>query len=496
MTQLVETTAPLATHTRRRLLALIALALPTLLVAVDISVMNIALPSIARDLRPSATQLLWITDSYNFLVAGSMLAMGALADRIGRRRLILICAAVFAIASALGAFATSPLQVIGVRALLGIAGSAIVPASMALIGVLYPEAPARMRAMGIYLSVFLGGMAVAPFVGGLLLDRFWWGSVFLIGVPVMLVTIAIVPRLLPESRMPDAPRVDLPSTAQSVAAILAVVYALKTWINDGADATVWAALLAAAVLGVLFVRRQLRLENPLVDLRLVASARVGRILVALFLIAFTMGGSSLALNLYIQEVQAQTPLQAAGWALPQMLLMLAAANVGPWLSRRWSSRAVTGTMLSLMAIGFLVYTLLPVTPLGRPLVAAAAGLTTFGVGALFPVLMDRVIGSAPPERAGAGAAVAQLSNELGVAFGLTLLGSLGTVMYRANLDRPGTAAAENVVEGVREAAAKSDPVLLDAVNGAFTGAFHAVGIACLVALAAVVVMIRSSRPSA
>jgi DHA2 family multidrug resistance protein-like MFS transporter len=478
---------------RRRLMALAALALPTLLVAIDISVMGAALPSIARDLRPSASELLWITDSYNFLVAGSMLAMGAAGDRIGRRRMILICAAIFAVASAVGAFATSPLLVILARAVMGVAGSAIMPASMSLIGVLFTDAKARVQAMGAYMTVFLAGMAVAPFVGGLLLAHFWWGSVFLISVPVMAVTMAIAPRLLPETRSGQAPRIDLVSTLQSLAAILAIVYALKAWVNDGADVSAWLALTAGIILGGQFLRRQRRLDNPLLDLDLVRNPAAARTLAALFLTSLIMGGSSLFFNLYLQDVQGLTPLGAAWWTLPQIALMIAASNLGPWLNRRLAHRTIVVSMLLIMMLGFTLYAVLPVTWIGRPLAATGAGLAAFGIGAAFPLLMDRVISATPPERAGAGAALAQVSNELGIAVGLTVLGSLGTVVYRARLDLPHSPAAVSVVDGIGEATARGDLRLLQGVRAAFTDAYNVVG---LVGLAVLVLVLLLTRPKA
>ncbi len=492
MTQLIATTtnAESARDNRRRRLALAALALPTLLVAVDISVMGVALPSIARDLKPSAAELLWITDSYNFLVAGSMLATGAIGDRIGRRRMILICAAIFALASAGGAFATTSLQVILARAVMGIAGSAIMPASMSLIGVLFTDPKRRVQAMGAYMTVFLVGMATAPFVGGVLLAHFWWGSVFLIGVPVMAVTMAIVPRLLPETRSPDAPRVDLLSTVQSLIAILGIVFALKTAVNDGVNPAVWLALGAGLVLAVLFLRRQRRLANPLLDLRLVTHRPTGRILAALFLTAMLMGGSSLFFTLYLQDVQGLTPLAAAWWTLPQILSMIVASNAGPWLNRRFRPTVVVASMLLLMTAGFLLFAGLPTTWPGRVLVAAGGALATFGIGAVFPLLMDRVISSAPPERAGAGAALAQLSNELGIAVGLSVLGSLGTLVYRGRLDRPGSPAQVSVVNGLTDAVARGDLHLLHDVRAAFTGAFNVVGLVGVAALMLVFVIVR------
>jgi DHA2 family multidrug resistance protein-like MFS transporter len=471
---------------RRSLLALAALALPTLLVAVDISVLGVALPTMGRDLHASATELLWMTDSYNFMVAGAMLTTGAVSDRIGRRRMILVCAAVFALASGIGAFATTPELVIVARGVMGLAGSAILPASMALLGGLFTEEKARIQAMGVMMTVFLGGMSVAPFVGGVLLAHLWWGSVFLMAVPVMAVTIVVVPRLVPESRAEVPAPLDLTSAALSVAAVLSLVFALKRAVNTGVDSPVAIAAVAGLALGAVFLRRQARLTDPLLDLGLLARPRVRRTLLALFLTALLMGGTSLFFNLYLQEVQGLTPLGAAWWILPEMLSMIAAANLGPWLNRRLPQRTVVVSMLSLMAVGFALYAVTPASAAGRPVVAVGGALATFGIGAAFPMLMDGVISAAPPERAASSASLAQLSNELGIALGLTVLGSLGTVVYRLRLDLPGSAAEQSVLDGVREG--QHDPALLASVKGSFTDAFHVAGLVGVVLMAVVLVL--------
>jgi MFS transporter, DHA2 family, multidrug resistance protein len=479
----------------RAILALAVLALPTLLVAVDISVLAVALPTMGRELHAGPTELLWMTDSYNFLVAGAMLTTGAIADRIGRRRMILVCAAVFATASGIGAFATTPELVIAARGVMGLAGSAILPASMALLGGLFPDEKARIQAMGVMMTVFLGGMAIAPFVGGLLLDHFWWGSVFLMAVPVMAVTIAVVPRLIPESRAEVPAPLDLASAGMSVVAVLSLVFSLKRAVNTGFDSPVLVSLVVGVVLGAVFLRRQATLAHPLLDLGLLTRPRVRRTLLALFLTALLMGGTSLFFNLYLQEVQGLTPLQAAWWMLPQMLSMIAAANLGPWLNRRFPQRTVVVSMMSLMAVGFVLYAVAPVSAAGRPVVAIGGSLATFGIGAAFPMLMDGVISAAPPERAASSASMAQLANELGIALGLTVLGSLGTVVYRLQLDLPGSAAEQSVIDGVREG--RNDPALLDAVRSSFTDAFHVTGLVGIALMLVVLVLAaRATRDNA
>jgi DHA2 family multidrug resistance protein-like MFS transporter len=485
------------TSRTRGLLALAALALPTLLVAIDISVLAVALPTMGRELHASATELLWMTDSYNFLVAGAMLTTGAVADRIGRRRMIMICAATFAVASGVGAFATTPLLVILARAVMGLAGSAIFPASMALLAGLFTEEKARIQAMGAMMTVFLGGMAVAPFVGGLLLDHFWWGSVFLIGVPVMAVTIVIVPRLVPESRAEVPAPLDLTSAALSLVAVLTLVFSLKRVVATGLDLPVIATAVVGLVLGTVFMRRQRVLAHPLLDLGLLARPRVRRTLTALFLVAMLMGGTSLFFNLYLQEVQGLSPLHAAWWMLPQMIAMILAANLGPWLNRHLPQRTLVVSMLSVMTAGFALYVVAPVSASGRPVVAIGGCLATFGIGAVFPILMDGVISGAPADRAGSSAAMAQLANELGIALGLTVLGSLGTVVYRARLDLPGSTAEQSVIDGLREAGARHDPALLESVRSSFTDAFHVAGLVGILVMVVVLVLAaRATRETA
>jgi DHA2 family multidrug resistance protein-like MFS transporter len=476
----------------RTLLALAALAFPTLLVAVDIAVLNVALPTMARDLHASATELLWMTDSYNFMVAGAMLTTGAIADRIGRRRMILVCAATFAVASAVGAFATTPELVIVARGVMGLAGSAIMPASMALLGGLFTEQKSRIQAMGAMMTVFLGGMAIAPFVGGVLLAHFWWGSVFLMGVPVMALTVVAVPRLIPESKADVPAPLDLASAGLSIVSVLSLVFALKRAVGTGFDGPVLVAAVVGLVVGTVFLRRQATLVDPLVDLALLARPRVRRTLSALFLTAMLMGGTSLLFNLYLQEVQGLSPLQSAWWMLPMMVSMIGAANLGPLLNRRLAQRTVVVSMMSLMTVGFALYIAAPASAAGRPVVALGASLATFGIGAAFPMLMDGVMSAAPPERAASSASLAQLANELGIALGLTVLGSLGTVVYRLQLGLPGSVAERSVIDGVREG--RTDPALLTRVQDSFTDAFHVAGLIGVVTMAAVLVLVaRATR---
>jgi DHA2 family multidrug resistance protein-like MFS transporter len=488
MTTTTMDAGPVRRRTRDPRLALALLSLPSLLIAIDISVLAVALPRMAADLRPSPTQLLWMNDIYGFMVGGSMITMGAVGDRIGRRRLIIICSAVFAIASAAAAFATTPSMVILCRAVMGVAGAAIMPASMALIGRLFPDPRRSVAAMGAYMTCFLTGMAVAPLIGGLMIEYWWWGSVFLLGVPVMLLTVAAGPRLLPEFRAPAAGRLDLRSAALCLASILLVVAALKAIVNSGWSWPPVGAAVAGAGLGVAFVRRQQTLDDPLVDLSLLRRPGAGRVMWVLFLTALLMGGTSLFTAFYLQSAQGLSPLRAALWLLPSMLAMIVASNLGPWLGRHApASRIVLGSLL-VMTAGFVSYAVIPPGRAGIGVVICGSVLATGGIGAAFPYLMNDVISHAPQERAGSAASLAQTANEIGIASGLVVLGSIGTLVYRSRLASSTGHAGGSWVDGFRQAGDQQDATLLHHVQDAFTSGFRAVGIFGVLVMAVVLAL--------
>jgi DHA2 family multidrug resistance protein-like MFS transporter len=244
------------------------IALPCLLYSMDLTVLDLAVPSLSADLKPSSTQLLWIIDIYGFLVAGSLITMGTLGDRIGRRRLLLIGAAAFAVASVLAAFSTSARMLIATRALLGLAGATLAPSTLSLIRNMFVDPRQRSVAVGAWVSSYSAGAVIGPPLGGFLLQHFWWGSVFLLSVPMMALLLTLGPILLPEFRDPTAGRPDLPSAFLSVGAVLGFIYGLKQFAVHGVG---WLPALAVGtglLLGAVFVRRQRKLADPLIDLRL------------------------------------------------------------------------------------------------------------------------------------------------------------------------------------------------------------------------------------
>src|ERR671917_1129978 len=263
MDQLTDEAGVPARATRREWVGLAVLLLAALVYAMDLTVLNLAIPRISTELQPTSAQLLWILDIYGFLVAGLLITMGTLGDRIGRRKLLLGGAVWFALASLLAAFSTSSEMLIASRAVMGIAGATVAPSTLSLIFTMFLDPKQRSTAIGVWIAAYSAGGAIGPVLGGVLLEFFWWGSVFLIGVPVMGLLLILGPRALPEYRDPDARRLDLRSAAMSLFAILAIVYGLKEMAQGGLALVPVLAILAGVVVGALFVRRQLTIESPM-----------------------------------------------------------------------------------------------------------------------------------------------------------------------------------------------------------------------------------------
>jgi DHA2 family multidrug resistance protein-like MFS transporter len=341
---------------RREWLGLAVIALPCVLYSMDLTVLELAVPRLSADLKPTAAQLLWILDIYGFLVAGSLITMGTLGDRIGRRRLLMIGAAAFGIASVIAAFSTSAAMLIATRGLLGIAGATLAPSTLSLIRNMFLDARQRTVAIGIWVTSYSLGGAIGPILGGIVLEHFWWGAVFLIGVPVMLLLLVLGPILLPEFRDPDAGRLDLLSAALSLAAVLSVIYGLKRIAEDGLEWLPVASIVVGVAVGISFVRRQIALADPLIDLRLFRSPAFSGSLVVYMIGTFVAFGIYVFIAQYLQLVLGLSPLKAGLWTVPSMGAFIVASMAVPVLVRRVRPPHLIGAGLVVAAIGFAILT--------------------------------------------------------------------------------------------------------------------------------------------
>jgi MFS transporter, DHA2 family, multidrug resistance protein len=482
---------------RREWIGLAVIALPCLLYSMDLTVLFLAVPHLSAALRPSSAELLWITDIYGFLLAGLLITMGTLGDRIGRRRLLLLGAAAFGLASLLAACSTSPGMLIAGRALLGVAGATLAPSTLSLLRTMFQDPGQRTLAIGVWIASFSAGAAIGPLAGGVLLERFWWGSVFLLAVPVMLLLLVLGPRLLPEYRDPDAGRLDLHSAAMSLVAVLLVIWGLKQLAQDGLGPPPALSILAGLAVGVVFVRRQQLLPDPLLDLRLFRSRAFSAALAANTLDFFVSFAALLFIAQYLQLVLGLSPLRAGLWMLPSSVGFI----LGPLLVRRARPAYVMAAGMVLAAVGFGLLT--QVDP-AAGLAVLVTGSVAFSLGSapMTTLATDLMVGTAPPDRAGAASGISETSSEFGGALGIAILGVIGTAVYRGQMtdavpaavpSEAATAARDSLGGAVAAAGQLPEQLgatLLDTARKAFTqglqlsfaiSAAVAVGIAILVA---------------
>jgi MFS transporter, DHA2 family, multidrug resistance protein len=416
--------------TRREWTGLAVIALACLLYAMDLTVLTLAVPSISADLHPSSTEMLWIVDIYGFLVAGFLITMGTLGDRIGRRRLLLIGAAAFGAASLLAAFSSSPEMLIASRALLGIAGATLAPSTLSLIRGMFEHDDQRTVAIGIWITSFSVGAAIGPLVGGVLLESFHWGSVFLIAVPVMALLLAIGPRLLPEFKDPDPGRLDLVSAALSLIAVLTAIFGVKAVARDGVDLASAAPVLAGLALGAIFIQRQRRLAEPMIDLGLFRRPAFSLALGANTLAFAVVFGIEVFVAQYFQLVLGYSPLEAGLWSVPAAAAFVIGSQLTPPLAARVGPpMAMLGGIL-IAIVGVALLTQAGASD-GPALLVAGLVILSLGMAPLFTLAADLALGSAPPERAGAASGISETSSELGGALGLAMLGTIGTAVYRS-----------------------------------------------------------------
>lgn len=419
--------------TRREWIGLAVIALPCLLYAMDLTVLNLAIPAITADLKPSAAQMLWIVDIYGFMVAGALITMGTLGDRIGRRKLLLIGAAAFGAASVLAALSTTAPMLIAARALLGVAGATLAPSTLSLIRNMFHDPHERTIAIGVWIASFSVGGAIGPLLGGVVLAFFSWHAVFLLAVPVMLVLLLVGPKLLPEYRDPHPEALHLPSAALSVAAVLSLVFGMKRIAEQGPTSLGLLGVTTGLLLGCLFIWRQRTLSSPLIDLSLFAMPGFRAALLINSLAFFSMFAAFLYETQYMQLVLGMSPLRAGLWMLPAALGFVVGSAIVPLIVRRLGMLRVMVGSLVVAAMGFAAMSRVGADSLALMVVSA----TVFAL-ALSPVVAlttELVVGSVPPHRAGTATGLSETSTELGGALGIAVLGSLAAVVYRTAMDQ-------------------------------------------------------------
>ncbi|WP_097233715.1 MFS transporter [Streptomyces zhaozhouensis] len=501
MDVLPASSAPAPTNAltpRRRWAALAVLTLAVTLLAIDGTVLALAVPSLTTALEPSHTQLLWIGDIYSFALAGLLVTMGNVADRVGRRRLLLVGSVAFGVSSAIAAFAPTAELLIAARALLGVSGATIMPSTLSIVRNLFEDPRQRTRAIAIWSAGATAGAALGPLVGGTLLEHFWWGSVFLINIPVMIAVVGLGLWLLPESRNPVKPPVDWFSAALSLLAIVPLVYAIKHTVSAGFDAQSAAAVGIGALAAVLFVRRQRRLTHPLLDVALFRDPAFSGAIAAAGTAIFAFSGLLFFFSQYLQLVRDLSPLRAGLVELPTTAASIVVVALVAWLVRRLGAGRAAALGLATAAVGLLLLALV-LNRDGYVGVIVAMAIIGLGVGVAMTLANDTVVTAAPRERAGAAASVAETTYELGLALGIAVLGSVQALVYERGLDLPsgtpdqvGEAAGESLAVLRREFGGEASAhAAVDAAQRAFaSGVGTTIGIASVLVLVAAVLAWR------
>ncbi|WP_420310668.1 MFS transporter [Streptomyces sp. YS-B37] len=482
---------------RREWTALGVLMLPLLLVSMDVSVLYFAIPAISADLEPSGTQQLWIFDIYAFVLAGLLMTMGSLGDRIGYRRLLLIGAAAFGTASVIAAYATSAETLIAARAVLGIGGATLMPSTMALLRRMFTDPGQRAKAIGLWSGVMTGGIALGSVMSGVLVQYFWWGSVFLVNLPAMALLLVLGPFLLPESRNPAPARFDWPSVPLSMAAVLPVIYGLKEIPSEGWHPQYVVSVTVGLLFAVLFVHRQRTTASPMIDPTLFRGRGFGPSLVLNLLSAFGMLGSAFFTTQYLQSVLGKSAMEAALWALLPSVPIGMAAPLATTLVQKGVDRAhVVASGFTIAACGYVLLALTGTDSLWLAL--AAAGVLASGIVMVMSLIMDLAMGSAPVEKAGVASSLMETGSEFGGALGMAVLGSIGTAVYRHGIPASAPAPAHETLGGALAVAhqlpGRTGDALAATARDAFTDGMHGAAIAgAVLLLGAAVAAVRTLR---
>ena len=486
--------------------ALAVLLLPVLLVAVDATVLSFALPSISEALQPSGTQLLWMIDIYSLVLAGLLVSMGSLADRVGRRRLLLIGSVGFAVVSVIAAYAPTASALIAARAALGFFGAMLMPSTLSLLRNIFVDRQQRRLAVAIWAAGFSGGAALGPIVGGFLLEHYWWGSAFLMAVPVLVLLLILAPIFVPESKDPTPGPVDVVSIGLSLVAMTPIVYAIKSIAHEGFTSFSLLLLIVGFAAGTAFVRRQLSRPQPMLDVRLFARSSFSGAVLANLLSVFSLVGFLFFVSQHLQLVLGESPMQAGLILLPGLVVTIVAGLAVVPLVRRVTPRAVVAGGLLISAAGYGAV-LLGAHQGSAAAIALAFALLSLGIGAAETISNDVIISSVPAKKAGAASAISETAYELGAVLGTAVLGGILTAAYSAKVVVPaGVSVADTVTAtetlGGATAVAQQLPQpqaaqLLDSAQHAFgagVGVTSVIAVVLMVAASALVwVTLRDQR---
>lgn len=488
----------------RRWAALFVLLFPVLLISVDNTVLTFAVPAISEALTPSGTQLLWIIDIYPLILAGLLVPFGSLGDRIGRRRILLIGATGFAIVSALASFATDASQLVAARALMGIFGAMLMPATLSLIRNIFTDDTERRTAIAIWAAAFSGGAVLGPLVGGVLLDNFWWGSVFLLAVPMLLPLLIGGLLLVPESKDPNPGKVDPASIVLVVLTLLPFIYAIKSFAT-----TPWYFLLGAIALavvcGIAFVRRQLHRDIPMIDVRLFSNAQFSGSLIVNLIGVFSLIGFIYFVSQHLQLIAGYTPLQAGLLMTPGMLLTMGFGLFSVWLAKRFGSANIMILGLVFSAAAYALVIMAGKNP-SVVLLMLAFCILGIGIGMTETLSNDMALAAVPASKAGAASAISETAYEVGTVLGTAVLGTILNTVYSSNIVMQGNLSAvqseqaSQTLGGAHQVAASLDPAsaqaLLESAASAFDhGVMYTAAIASVLSIIAAILVYRVIKPA-
>ncbi len=481
----------------RRWWALAVLCLSLLVIALDNTILNVALPALATDLQASTSELQWIVDGYTLVFAGLLLTCGSIGDRFGRKSALACGLAVFCAGSLSATFSDTSTQLAVSRAVMGVGAALIMPATLSLLTNIFTDPRERGRAIGVWAAVAGAGGAIGPLLGGLLLQHFWWGSVFLVNVPVCVVALVAGQYLLPQSRDEHAPRLDPLGALLSIVGLVLLLWAIIEAPTKGwTDPSVVAALIAGAAVAVGFVLWELHSDHPMLDVRFFENPRFTAANVAISMTFFALFGSMFLITQYLQTVLGFSPLEAGLRMLPMAALMLVVAPTAPRLVELVGTKVVVGTGLLLVTVGMAVASTVPVAD-GYWHLFGAMVVLSCGMGLVMAPATESIMGSLPPAKAGVGSAMNDTTRQMGGALGVAVIGSILATSYRPGvadaLDALGApadviAAAQDSVGGAVAAASTLPQAMGDAVAAAAKSEFvDAFGVTLLVAAGVVLV---------